>query len=46
MFVDGEMKEYGTHESLLEAGGAYSEMFNVQAAYYVEGEGGEENAEL
>lgn len=36
MFVDGEMKEYGTHDSLLNAGGAYSEMFNVQAAYYVE----------
>ena len=46
MFVDGEMKEYGTHESLLEAGGAYSEMFNVQAAYYVEGEEGAEDAEL
>ena len=48
MFVDGELKEYGTHESLLNAGGAYSEMFNVQAAYYVENsedaEGGLENA--
>ncbi|MCR5251932.1 MAG: ABC transporter ATP-binding protein/permease [Lachnospiraceae bacterium] len=41
MFVDGEMAEYGTHESLLNAGGAYSEMFQVQAAYYVEG--GEED---
>ena len=46
MFVDGEMAEYGTHESLLNAGGAYSEMFNVQAAYYIENgeEGGEEIA--
>ena len=41
MFVDGEMAEYGTHDELLNAGGAYSEMFNVQAAYYVEG--GEED---
>ena len=46
MFVDGELKEYGTHDSLINAGGAYSEMFNVQAAYYVEGEEGEEDAEL
>ncbi len=47
MFVDGEMAEYGTHDELLGAGGAYSEMFTVQAAYYVEGgEAGEsENAE-
>ena len=44
MFVDGEMKEYGTHDSLLNAGGAYSEMFNVQAAYYVEEGGVMENA--
>ena len=36
MFKDGEMVEYGTHESLLGAGGPYSEMFNVQAAYYLE----------
>lgn len=37
MFADGELKEYGTHESLLEAGGAYREMFDVQAQYYKEG---------
>ena len=43
MFKDGEMVEYGTHDSLLEAGGVYSEMFNVQAKYYLEGGG--ENAE-
>ena len=41
MFKDGEMAEYGTHDSLLEAGGPYSEMFNVQAKYYLEG--GEED---
>ncbi len=36
MFRDAELAEYGTHESLLEKGGAYSEMFQVQAQYYVE----------
>lgn len=36
MFADGELKEYGTHESLLELGGAYREMFDVQAQYYKE----------
>ncbi|MBP5250753.1 MAG: ABC transporter ATP-binding protein, partial [Lachnospiraceae bacterium] len=43
MFKDAEMVEYGTHDSLLKAGGAYSEMFNVQAQYYVEN--GEEGAD-
>ncbi|MCR5330325.1 MAG: ABC transporter ATP-binding protein/permease [Lachnospiraceae bacterium] len=43
MFKDGEMAEYGTHESLLKAGGAYAEMFRMQARYYVEG--GEDNGE-
>lgn len=37
MFADGELKEYGTHESLLAQGGAYREMFDVQAQYYKEG---------
>ena len=45
MFKDAEMVEYGTHDSLLKAGGAYSEMFNVQAQYYVEnGEEGTDKA--
>lgn len=38
MFKSGEMVEYGTHEELLAKGGAYSEMFNIQAQYYKEGE--------
>ncbi|MCR5824573.1 MAG: ABC transporter ATP-binding protein/permease [Lachnospiraceae bacterium] len=36
MFKDAELVEYGTHESLLKAGGAYSEMFRVQAQYYTD----------
>lgn len=36
MFADGEMKEYGTHEELMEKNGVYAELFRVQAQYYVE----------
>ena len=34
MFKAGEMIEYGTHDELLKAGGAYTEMFEIQARYY------------
>ena len=37
MFKDGELCEYGTHESLMERNGAYAEMFRLQAQYYVDG---------
>lgn len=37
MFKDGEMVELGTHKELLEKGGAYAEMFRIQAQYYVDG---------
>ncbi len=36
MFKDGEMIEYGTHESLLKQEGAYAQMFHIQARYYLE----------
>ncbi len=43
MFKDGRMIEYGTHDELIEKGGVYAEMFEVQAQYYREG--GEEEKE-
>ncbi len=36
MFEDGRLLEYGTHEDLLERGGAYADMFRIQAQYYLE----------
>ena len=36
MFKDGEMVEYGTHESLLKQDGEYARMFRIQAQYYVD----------
>lgn len=36
VFKAGEMVEYGTHEELLERGGTYSDLFNIQAQYYKE----------
>ncbi len=36
MFAHGELVEYGTHDSLIEKGGEYAKMFEVQAQYYEE----------
>lgn len=44
MFMDGRLVEYGTHEALMEKGGEYAKMFEVQARYYEEN-GGKENTE-
>ncbi len=35
MFKDGRLIEYGTHDSLMQQGGEYAKMFEVQAQYYV-----------
>lgn len=36
MFENGGLIEYGTHDSLLNSGGAYAHLFEVQAQYYKE----------
>ena len=35
--ADGDIREEGTHESLLALGGAYAQLFEVQSRYYQEG---------
>ena len=42
--ADGTIAEEGTHEALLEKGGAYANLFEVQSRYYREG--GEEHEEV
>ncbi|NLC93139.1 MAG: ABC transporter ATP-binding protein [Treponema sp.] len=37
MFMNGNLVEYGTHESLLQKNGEYAHMFEVQAQYYKDG---------
>lgn len=43
-FSDGQVKEQGTHDELMAAGGAYAEMFAIQSQYYEKkNEGGEDD---
>ena len=35
VFKNGEIVEYGTHSELMERSGAYAELFQMQAQYYV-----------
>lgn len=45
MFKAGELIEQGTHKELLDKGGAYAEMFEIQAQYY-KAENADENEGL
>ncbi len=38
LFEDGSIKEYGTHHELMENGGAYARMYEMQSHYYKEEE--------
>ena len=42
MFADGQLVEYGNHETLMAKQGRYAELFRIQAQYYTEE--GKENA--
>lgn len=45
---NGKITEFGTHEELLKQGGAYTNLFNIQAQYYQEdkkGNGGDTHEE-
>lgn len=44
MFRDGAMIEYGSHQELMEKGGEYAHMFEMQAQYYQEEQGKEAEA--
>lgn len=36
MFEDGQLVEYGSHDTLMEKQGKYAELFRIQAQYYTE----------
>ena len=44
LFEDGRLTELGTHDGLMEKGGAYAKLFSVQAQYYREEGENDENA--
>lgn len=41
-FENGEIKEYGSHNDLIDKNGKYAEMFRMQAQYYVKEDDNEE----
>lgn len=41
LLESGEIREEGTHESLLAAGGEYARLFEMQSQYYREGDAGD-----
>ncbi|MCI8373022.1 MAG: ABC transporter ATP-binding protein [Lachnospiraceae bacterium] len=43
LFEEGQLQEYGSHEELLALGGRYARLYQVQARYYQEQEGGAEH---
>lgn len=45
LLEEGKIIEEGTHEELLEKGGSYADMFEVQSRYYREEEGKENESE-
>lgn len=45
LLEEGKIREEGTHEELLEKGGSYANMFEVQSRYYREEEGKENESQ-
>lgn len=43
LFENGQITEVGTHQELLEKNGSYARLYEVQARYYKEQEGGSEH---
>ena len=41
LLEDGQIRESGTHEELMQSGGRYADMFEVQSKYYKEEENGQ-----
>lgn len=42
LLEDGRVKEQGSHQELMEKGGAYAQMYGIQSQYYKNGTQGEE----
>lgn len=44
LFEDGQVVEEGSHDELMNQNGKYAEMFEIQAQYYVDSEGNNDNS--